>query len=219
MVILSLLLDMVKHSQSTQSNKFVISLQYLEKEFRKGVNFLHADEQSSYKLGLLLLMEVARSVQSTQNRKLVIFFAQSVAAAFVFYCDTKHSDILGWSSHVYCYILVSLHSQIRNFLMFRCFQQKQGILQQIILCPSNKPKKACIRSFDTNNFTQSPTRKYHCTATESLYCLCDEKISWTPILEVQEGTKYQLPDSSECAQVGLNMPKVRTNSESALSQE
>ena len=116
MVILSLLLDMVKHSQSTQSNKFVISLQYLEKEFRKGVNFLHADEQSSYKLGLLLLMEVARSVQSTQNRKLVIFFAQSVAAAFVFYCDTKHSDILGWFSHVYCYILVSLHSQVRNFL-------------------------------------------------------------------------------------------------------
>ena len=75
MVILSLLLDMIKHSQSTQSNKFVISLQYLEKEFRKGVNFLHADEQSFYKLGLLFLMEVTRSVQSTQNRKLVIFFA------------------------------------------------------------------------------------------------------------------------------------------------
>ena len=74
-VILSLLLGMIKHSQSTQSDKFVISLQYLEKEFRKGVHFLLADEQSFYKLGLLLLMEVARSVQSTQNRKLVIFFA------------------------------------------------------------------------------------------------------------------------------------------------
>ena len=64
---------MIKHSQSTQSNKFVISLQYLKKEVRKGVHFLHADEhQSFYKLGLFL-MEVARYVQSTQTRKLVIF--------------------------------------------------------------------------------------------------------------------------------------------------
>ena len=67
-VILSLLLDMIKHSQSTQSNKFAISLQYLKKEVRKRVHFLHADEhQSFYKLGLLFLMEVARYVQSTQR--------------------------------------------------------------------------------------------------------------------------------------------------------
>ena len=72
-VILSLLLGMIKHSQSTQSNKFAISLQYLKKEVRKGVHFQHADEQSFYKLGLLLLMKVARYVQSTQNRQLVIF--------------------------------------------------------------------------------------------------------------------------------------------------
>ena len=55
----------------------VISLQYhyniSKKEVRKGVHFLHADEhQSFYKLRLFL-MEVARYVQSTQNRKLVIF--------------------------------------------------------------------------------------------------------------------------------------------------
>ena len=57
------------------------------------------------------------------------------------------------------------------------------------LCPSNKPKKACIRSCDTNNFTQSLTRKYHHTATESLYCLCDEKISWASTLA---GLSYYL---------------------------
>ena len=35
---------------------------------------MHADEhQSFYKLGLLFLMEVARYVQSTQNKMLVIF--------------------------------------------------------------------------------------------------------------------------------------------------
>ena len=53
----------------------VISLYYLynisKKEVRKGVHFLHADEhQSFYKLGLFL-MEVARHVQSTQNRNLL----------------------------------------------------------------------------------------------------------------------------------------------------
>ena len=70
-----------------------MSLQYLKKEVRKGVHFLHADEhQSFYKLRLFL-MEVAIYIQSTQKRKLVIFL-QSVAAAFVFYCDAKHSDIL-----------------------------------------------------------------------------------------------------------------------------
>ena len=73
-VILSLLMGMIKHSQSTQSNKFAISLQYLKKEVRDRVHFLHADKHESlYKLALSFLMEVARHVQSTQNRKLVIF--------------------------------------------------------------------------------------------------------------------------------------------------
>ena len=38
-VILSLLMGMIKHSQSIQSNKFAISLQYLKKEVRNGVHF------------------------------------------------------------------------------------------------------------------------------------------------------------------------------------
>ena len=72
---LSLLIDMIKHSQSTQSNKFAVFLQYLKKEVRNGVSFLHADKhQSFYKLTLSFLMEVARHVQRNQNRKLGIFF-------------------------------------------------------------------------------------------------------------------------------------------------
>ena len=52
---------MIKHSQSTQSNKFVLPLQYLEKEVRDGVHFLHVDKhQSFYKLALLFLVEVIR---------------------------------------------------------------------------------------------------------------------------------------------------------------
>ena len=38
-VILSLLMGMIKHFQSTQSNKFVTFLQYLKKEVRNGVHF------------------------------------------------------------------------------------------------------------------------------------------------------------------------------------
>ena len=51
-----------------------MSLQYLKKEVRNGDHFWHADKrQSFYKLVLSFLMELARHVQNTQNRKLVIF--------------------------------------------------------------------------------------------------------------------------------------------------
>ena len=39
MVILSLLIGMIKHSQITQSNKFAISFQHLEKMLMYGVHF------------------------------------------------------------------------------------------------------------------------------------------------------------------------------------
>ena len=50
-VILSLLMGMIKHSQIFQYNNFAISLQYLKKEVKNGVHFLHADKnQNFYKL-------------------------------------------------------------------------------------------------------------------------------------------------------------------------
>ena len=62
------------HSQSTQSNKSKISLQYMKKEVKNGVHFLHADKhQNCCKSVLLFLMEAAGHVQSTQNKKLVKF--------------------------------------------------------------------------------------------------------------------------------------------------
>ena len=66
-------MGMIKHSQSTQSTKFAISLQYLKKEVRDGVHFLHADKHQFLQVVLSFLMEVDRHVQSTQNRNLVIF--------------------------------------------------------------------------------------------------------------------------------------------------
>ena len=51
-------------------------------------------------------MEVARHVQSTQNRKMVIYLQyvqkKSAATAFVFYCDAKDLGILQGSSHLHC---------------------------------------------------------------------------------------------------------------------
>ena len=97
-------MGIIKHSLITQSNKFGISLQYLKKEVKIGGHFWHADNrQSFYKLVLSFLMEVARHVQNTENRKLVVFLKyikKNCGNCFVFDCDAKHSDILRGSSHV-----------------------------------------------------------------------------------------------------------------------
>ena len=68
-------MGMIKHSQNSQSNKqFAITFQYLKKEVRNGVRFLHADKHQRFcKFRLLFLVEVARHIQSIPNRKLVMF--------------------------------------------------------------------------------------------------------------------------------------------------
>ena len=43
-----ILMGMVKHSQSSQSSKFAMSLQYLKKEVRDEVGFLHTDKHQSF---------------------------------------------------------------------------------------------------------------------------------------------------------------------------
>ena len=56
------MMGMIKHFHSTQSKKFAISIQYLKKEVRQGVNFMRADQdQSFYKLALSLLMESGKT--------------------------------------------------------------------------------------------------------------------------------------------------------------
>ena len=63
-VILSLLMGMIKHSQTTKSNKFAICLQYLKKEVKNGVHLLHEDKhQSFYKLVLLGLRLTQKALQ------------------------------------------------------------------------------------------------------------------------------------------------------------
>ena len=72
-----------------------------------GVHLGAHQEKNLYKLDYQFLMKVARHVQSTQKRNFVKFLQyirKSMATAFVFYCDAKHSDTLPGSSHV-CYYL------------------------------------------------------------------------------------------------------------------
>ena len=85
-LILWFLMGMVKHSQSSQNSKFAMSLQYLKKEVRDEVDFLHADKHQSflqvdfntlsikvfYKVILSLLMGMIKHSQSTQSNKLAI---------------------------------------------------------------------------------------------------------------------------------------------------
>ena len=47
-LILSFLIGMIKHSQSTQINKFALSLQYFKKEVSEGVHFLHLNKHQSF---------------------------------------------------------------------------------------------------------------------------------------------------------------------------
>ena len=55
-------MGMIYISQSAESNKFAICLQYLKKEDSYGVHFLHAGKQQSfYKSALSFVMEVAMS--------------------------------------------------------------------------------------------------------------------------------------------------------------
>ena len=77
---------MVKHSQSTQNNKLAMSLQYLKKEVRDEVDFLHADKRQSFlqvdlitlsikvfcKVIISLLMGMIKHSQSAQSNKLAI---------------------------------------------------------------------------------------------------------------------------------------------------
>ena len=42
------MIELVKHSQSYQNIKFVMPLQYLQKQGRDEVDFLHADKHQSF---------------------------------------------------------------------------------------------------------------------------------------------------------------------------
>ena len=111
-----------------------ISLQYLKKEDRKGAYFLHAAEHQSFnKLGLFL-MDVARFYRGRAMFIVTCFLAMPDRRNFLTeHCNTIITAIM-WRGVVFAFAPE-----------VDVFQEKQGILQQIILCPSSIPEKASIR--------------------------------------------------------------------------
>ena len=74
-LVILFLLVIARHVQSTRNSKFVISLQYLEKEGRDEVDFcMEINIKLSCKLIPLILVDVARPAQITQNNQ----FAKSL---------------------------------------------------------------------------------------------------------------------------------------------
>ena len=83
-LILSLWVCVARHAQSTQSNKFVISLQYLKENVNDEVDSLPANKHQrflqsdtiilgvkvSYKLILWFLMRKVKHCQSSETRKI-----------------------------------------------------------------------------------------------------------------------------------------------------
>ena len=59
---------MIKHSQSAQSIKSATYLQYIRKDVRYGIHFLHRDKYQSFlKVRIIALMEVAGRAISAQS--------------------------------------------------------------------------------------------------------------------------------------------------------
>ena len=64
------------HDQAYQSNKYSMFLQYLKKDVRDGVQFLHADKhQSFYKLVLSLFIKMARHALKYSKKEFGNIFA------------------------------------------------------------------------------------------------------------------------------------------------
>ena len=63
-----------------------------------------------------------------------------------------------------------------------CFSRKARYIAANQPMPIKQAKKTYIKTWDTNNSTQSLTRMYHHTSTESLHRLCGAKISRPPTL-------------------------------------
>ena len=117
-----------------------MSLQYLEKEVREEVDFLHENKYQNsqqvdfntlnikvfYKGILSLLMGMIKYSQGTQSNKLataLILKYLSAATPFVFYCDAKHPDISWGPSHVCCYL----------FLLFVIYYVSTCCYEEILL--------------------------------------------------------------------------------------
>ena len=99
--VVSFLLVLARHVQSTQNSKFAISLQYLEKKKkRKGgmklIFCLQINMKLSYKLITLILVDMVRPSRIIQNNKFaktLQYLKKEVRIKLIF-CEDKHHIFL-----------------------------------------------------------------------------------------------------------------------------
>ena len=97
--VVSFLLVLARHVQSTQNSKFVISLQYLNNKKKGGMKLifcLQINMKLSYKLITLILVDMVRPSRIIQNNKFaktLQYLKKEVRIKLIF-CEDKHHIFL-----------------------------------------------------------------------------------------------------------------------------
>ena len=122
-------MGMLKHSQGSQNSKFAMSSQYLKKEVRDEVDFIHADKHQgflqvdfdtldikvSYKVILSLLMGMIKHSQSTQSNKFAIsskYLKKKLGIEFIF-CMQINIKV----TVCYCYVTFLSYHVLMLFIV------------------------------------------------------------------------------------------------------
>ena len=112
---------MIRHFESTQSNKFAMSLQYLIKEVMEFImEFIKIKTSTSWIIDFWWKPDMSKipkkgSLLRFCNIYICIYniyiLRKSIVTVFVFYCDAKHSDTLQGSSHICCHLVLQTLQQ------------------------------------------------------------------------------------------------------------
>ena len=100
-----ILMEMVKHSQSSQNSKFTMSVQYLKKQNRDEVDFLHTDRYHSglqvnfnilgttvgYKVILWLLISMMKALLKVTTLQIFAIFQKVRNGVYFLHAD-KHQS-------------------------------------------------------------------------------------------------------------------------------
>ena len=108
----SLWVCIARHAQSTQNNKFTISLQYLKKSVKDEVNFLPANTRRRFlQIDAIILGVVTRHAQIIQNNKFAI--SLQCLKKKVWWSWFLHADKQESLLQIYTMILMAMfkHSQ------------------------------------------------------------------------------------------------------------
>ena len=132
---ITVLMDMVKHFQSSQNSKFTISVQYLKKEDSDDVDFLHADKyrsglqvdfntlgiKAAYKAILLLLIGMMKHSQITQSNNFanLCSISKKLRAEFIFCIQINTKVSKNWHYRFWW------KEQIRSLVIFLQYIKKK----------------------------------------------------------------------------------------------